>query len=445
MCPNRLALLAGIACAALGALPRHATAQPCAANVPHIHGQWTTLPYSMPINPISATLLRDGRVLIVAGSENDGYNDGRSYRNAVWDPSLPTQDGIEVQSMQYDVFCSGTATLFDGRPLVVGGTSDYSFTGESRASIFDPATSEFLQTQGMADGRWYATTTMLGDGRIMAFSGLRLNGSTSRTVEIFDLRNVTPWSSAVTAPFTPPLYPRMFLLPSGKVFFTGHGASSLTRSWIFDPGPRTWTQSAAVSGDRGYGTATLLPLYPPAYTPKVMTFGGGDPATATTQIIDLSAGSPSWSSGPVMSTGRIEMNATILPNGKILAAGGSVSNETPDAAGRSADLYDPANPGLGFAPAGAAAFSRLYHSVALLLPDATVATIGSNPGARGRYEPAIEIYTPSYLFDANDEPITTRPVITSVSSGPFGYNAAFSVQYTSESAIASAVLVRPGS
>src|SRR5205085_2339626 len=90
----------------------------------------------------------------------------------------------------------------------------------------------------------------------------------------------------------------------------------------------------------------------------------------------------------------------------------------------------------------------LYHSTALLLPDATVLSIGSNPGARGSYEPAIEIYTPPYLFDANDGLITTnRPSITAISpgSGALGYGTPFSVTYTGTSAIRAAVLVRPGS
>jgi hypothetical protein len=70
---------------------------------------------------------------------------------------------------------------------------------------------------------------------------------------------------------------------------------------------------------------------------------------------------------------------------------------------------------------------------------------GSNPDG-GNYEPAIEIYTPPYLFDANDQPITTRPAITGISPAArvFGYNAPFSVTYTSASPISSAVLVRPG-
>src|SRR5690348_4570928 len=146
-----------------------------------------------------------------------------------------------------------------------------------------------------------------------------------------------------------------------------------------------------------------------------------------------------------MSTGRIQMNAIILPNGKVLAEGGSVNNESPDTPGKQADLYDPVSNSIS--SGGRATYSRLYHSTALLLPDATVMSMGSNPGSRGLYEPAIEIYTPPYLFDANDHliPISNRPQITGVSAQVIGYGAQFSVSYSSSSAISSAVLVRPGS
>src|SRR5262245_50008254 len=140
-------------------LPSPATAQMCAAvNVPKVVGEWVTLPYQMPINPISATLLHTGKVLIVAGSENDARNNSEgseSYRNAIWDPTGAGQSSISVQTVDYDVFCSGVAALPDGRALVVGDTSDYSFTGENRASIFDPALGQqrFVQSQNMVDGR----------------------------------------------------------------------------------------------------------------------------------------------------------------------------------------------------------------------------------------------------------------------------------------------------
>jgi PKD repeat protein len=420
-------------------------AQSCPVNTPHIQGVWKTLPYLMPINPINATLLHTGKVLIVAGSENDASNNSKgseSYRNAVWDPSDPTANGIAVQEIEYDVFCSGTATLPDGRALVVGGTSDYSFKGDNRASFFDPATNEFAQSQNMVNGRWYATATTLGDGRIMTFSGLSLSGGTNNTVEIYDLNNAgAGWSSPTTAPFSPPLYPRLFLLPNGNVFYAGTESAS---AWIFNPGAGSWTKSATSTMTRNYGSSVLLPLLAPNYTPRVMNFGGGSPATSSTEIIDLSAATPSWKPGPSMSTGRIQMNAVILPNGKVLAEGGSVNNESPDTPGKRADVYDPVSNTMS--SGGTAAYSRLYHSTALLLPDATVMSMGSNPSSRGSYEPAIEIYTPPYLFDANDNLITTdRPTITMVTPGVLGYGASFTVNYTSTSPISSAVLMRPGS
>ena len=214
----------------------------------------------------------------------------------------------------------------------------------------------------------------------MAMSGLTKTGGTSTTVEIYDLTNAgAGWNSPTSVPFTPPLYPRIALLPNGTVFYTAHGSGgSNANAWIFNPTNGSWTVSAARTSDRSYGSSVILPLLPPNYAPRVMNFGGGNPATATTDIIDLSAASPSYTPGPNMSTGRIQMNAVILPNGKVLAEGGSANNEAPDTPGKTADLYDPVTN--TFTSAGAAAYSRLYHSVALLLPDATVVSMGSNPG-----------------------------------------------------------------
>src|SRR5262245_42553775 len=118
----------------LGVVAPSISAQTCTVNIPHIDGEWRTLPYLMPINPISATLLNTGKVLIVAGSENDAKNNSHgaeSYRNAVWDPTGATQGSITVQNMENNVFCSGTSALPDGRALVVGGTSDYFSKGNN--------------------------------------------------------------------------------------------------------------------------------------------------------------------------------------------------------------------------------------------------------------------------------------------------------------------------
>src|SRR5699024_3804575 len=127
------------------------------------------------------------------------------------------------------------------------------------------------------------------------------------------------------AGWTPPLYPRMHLLPNGKVFYSGSGRASR----IFDPAAKTWSATVATtkySGTRKYGTSVLLPLGPAdGYRARVMIFGGGNPATTTTETIEPLAAAPAWTTGPPMSQPRIEMNATILPNGKVLAVGGSLN------------------------------------------------------------------------------------------------------------------------
>jgi hypothetical protein len=431
--------------------PGRLEAGTCPVNIPHLNGRWVTLPYELPLNPVSTTLLHTGKVLIVAGSENDPANNTHGteyYRAAIWNPASLLKS-VVVQDLGYDVFCSGTAVLPDGRPLVVGGTNTYgAFTGDNRASLFDPVGVRFAQSESMVDGRWYATAKTLGDGRIMAFSGTSLTkAKVNKTVEIYDLADAgVGWNSPQTAPFSPPLYPRMELLPDGTVFFTGQGSGTATANgWIFDPVSETWTMSAKTTLTRVYGTAVILPLLPPSYTPKVMNFGGGLPPTNTTEIIDLSAALPTWAPGPSMSAFRIMLDATLLPTGGVLAQGGSATREVPDDQGKSADLYDPVAGTMS--SAGTAAFSRLYHSTALLLPDATVMSVGSNPGKTGRYEPAIEIYTPPYLFDSTDQVITNRATITGVIPGgtALGYGTPFSVSYTSPSPISAAVLVRPGS
>ena len=96
-CPTFLLLVA----AAAAALPGEARSQTCSSSVPHVTGQWTTLPYQMPINPIDATLLPTGQVLIVAGSENDARNNSPGA-------------SIAVQNLDYDVFCSGIESSMSG-------------------------------------------------------------------------------------------------------------------------------------------------------------------------------------------------------------------------------------------------------------------------------------------------------------------------------------------
>jgi hypothetical protein len=62
----------------------------------------------MPINPVRADLLRDGKVLIVAGSENEPDNENNSV-SAVWD--LAAHGHCSTDAF-WDVFCN-VGTFFE--------------------------------------------------------------------------------------------------------------------------------------------------------------------------------------------------------------------------------------------------------------------------------------------------------------------------------------------
>ena len=173
----------------------------------------------------------------------------------------------------------------------------------------------------------------------------------------------------------------------------------------------------------------------------MIIFGGNNPATNTTEIIDFSAATPKWAYGPNMSQPRIEMNGTMLPNGKILALGGSLKDEDTSTASLQADLYDTATNTMS--AAGSEAYARVYHSVSLLMPDGTVWVAGGNP-MRGTYEQHVEVYTPPYLYNSSGD-LATRPTITSVSNSVIGYGSSFTVTTPDAANISSVVLMKNGS
>src|SRR6266567_6528418 len=413
----------------------------------NVIGQWSTASYNIPINPIHVALLYNGKILVAAGSGNcppsqSGCPSGAPYGQSnnsgalLLDPVAGTRTQFSVS---WDMFCNAMVVLQDGRAFINGGTIQYDpFFGALTSSIFDPATNTFTNVQNMAHGRWYPTLTTLADGRVMTFSGLTETGGTNTAAEIYTVG--TGWSTQYIASWTPPLYPRMHLLPNGTIFYSG----STPNSAIFNPANTTWTTNVATtnySGTRTYGTSVLLPLTPANnYDPKVMIMGGNSPATNTTEIIDMGASNPKWVLGPNMSQARIEMNAVILPNGKVLAVGGSANDEDTSTLSLNADLYDPASN--TFSSAGANSTQRLYHSVALLLPDATVWLAGGNP-ARGTYNNTVEIYKPAYLFNSSGG-AATRPSITSAPSS-VAWGNQFVVQTPNAASISSVVLVRNGS
>src|SRR5262245_66183098 len=69
----------------------------------HVVGQWTTLPYLMPINPVHLALLRNGKVLVVSGSGNVATE--TNFRAGLWDPRSAT---IPTPALAWDRSCTAT-------------------------------------------------------------------------------------------------------------------------------------------------------------------------------------------------------------------------------------------------------------------------------------------------------------------------------------------------
>jgi N-acetylneuraminic acid mutarotase len=111
-----------------------------------------------------ATLLADGRVLIVGGSdERDG--DG-AYRNAeVFNPTNGTFAAVKNNMNAARYKLQGTAILLpNGKVLIAGGAN--------RAEVFDPATNSFSYASGdMGTKRLFATATLLKNGQVLITGG----------------------------------------------------------------------------------------------------------------------------------------------------------------------------------------------------------------------------------------------------------------------------------
>ena len=84
-----------------------------------LQGQWSVASYQMPINPVHAALLKNGKVLVVAGSGNClplsvRLSSGRALWAANGSGALlvdPTTGAITQFTFAWDMFCNGMLVL----------------------------------------------------------------------------------------------------------------------------------------------------------------------------------------------------------------------------------------------------------------------------------------------------------------------------------------------
>jgi Domain of unknown function (DUF1929)/Concanavalin A-like lectin/glucanases superfamily/Galactose oxidase, central domain len=450
------------------------TAAP-AAQGPADVGAWQVLPFHSEVLAVHAALLPSGDVLFAAGSGNSltrfqspdfGDVAKKIWVSVVWDPTISPPPGNDTNFFHpatphdgggkvLDFFCGGETFLPDGRLLSAGGTLVFAhpgagFTGRADTVVFDPATEQWAGRHLMQHGRWYPSLINLGDGRVLVTAGLSETGRRNTSIETF-----FPGSNSWQVSRTPqqfgglPLYAHLYLLADGSVCYAGGHmddgpADALRLDLSRDPVVVTPLPGLSQVSARDQCASVLLP---PAQAQRVMIMGGapgGGDAIKDVDVVDFSDPHPVYRPAAALAKGRKHLNATLLPDRTVLVTGGSGRNEAAPLATNEAEVYDPGTD--TWQTLAAASVTRMYHSVALLLPDGRVVTAGGNPkqGTHVEWdndpneEMRLEIYSPPYLFRG------ARPVIDAVSA-EWRYGQTVNIASPDAEHLRWASLIRPGS
>jgi hypothetical protein len=263
-------------------------------------------------------------------------------------------------------------------------TDPYHFLYRSHQDDF--SRNVFTSGPALSVARGGATVTPLLNGKVLIAGGVGPDLTVLNSTELYD-----PATNKVTAgPSMPSLKTARWaatatLLPNGKVLIAG-GASAysdgsgagLASTELYDPTTNTIAAGPAMNGGRLGATATLLP------DGKVLIAGGS--AQQSTDLYDAYANSfaPAVFQ-PALNDAYNYATATLLPNGKVLIAGGfgfggdSISGT---------ELYDPATNTLAPGPSMTAARSS---PTATFLPNGKVLIAGGGPpwlNSTDLYDPA---------------------------------------------------------
>ncbi|WP_210415639.1 kelch repeat-containing protein [Bdellovibrio sp. ZAP7] len=266
----------------------------------------------------TATTLQDGRILVIGGVSLDS-SIAALKSVEIFDPTTSRwTDAAPLAQAR----ARHTATLLgNGKILVVGG-SDQS-TYYATAELFDPSTNTWSSAGTMTVMRSDHSATLLQDGRVLIAGGATSAGSFTASMEIYDPAT-SSWSSAGTNLPEPRMNHAAVLLNSGKVFFVGgqNPPVVLTTTAIYDPmGAPTWGAAPTLTTGRAYLTASLLK------DGRVVVIGGiastGNPSPLVNIFDPSSPGS--FSSGTSLSTARYGHTATAVDN-QVIVTGGFSNN-----------------------------------------------------------------------------------------------------------------------
>jgi hypothetical protein len=330
----------------------------------------------------TATLLRNGKVLI-AGGAPDSSNGGVGVIGSaeLYDPTTGrfTMTGSLVAARAFH-----TATLLkDGRVLIAGGygslnvktcspdgATDSTGGGPlASAELYDPTTGKFTRTGSMIAARDGATAALLPDERVLVATA----SDTTKAAEVYDPTSGTFTSTgSVLADYD---NANAILLPTGKVLLVGPTMVGGPGAELYDPASGRFDAvsvelppgAATAAGSERYGeeteTATMLK------DGRILLGILGDLVT-----YDPQSGSFTLS-GSISAPGKwLAPTSTLLSDGRVLFSGGFLLSDdgSTQTATDMAGLYDPVT---GFHLISAMASSRA-EATATLLPDGTVLMAG---------------------------------------------------------------------
>jgi Domain of unknown function (DUF1929)/Fibronectin type III domain len=391
-------------------------------------GEWAPL-QSWPFEAIHMFLLSTGHILAM-----DGWQ--QPEPTFEWNPTT----GAFTQSTAPDsIFCSGMAQLPNGEVMTVGGYGSLSTgkIGIVDTSLYNPTTGQWSRLANMHNPRWYPDVTELADGRYVAISGNSTDANTwANTPEVYDpvANTWTQLTKVSTSQIKEEEYPFSYLIPNGNVFTIG---PSEDVSYELNVPNETWT-SVGASGITN-GSSVM-------YRPGKILYSGGAPsviettnATAETATIDLTQATPKWRKIEPMHNKRIYHTLTMLANGEVLAVGGGKTSDQDEITSGvlPTEIWNPTTE--TWTTAAPIAAARNYHSSAVLMPDGRVLVAGGGHpnGLSDQAQFSSQLYSPPYLFQG------ARPTIASA-PGAAGYNAPITIITPDAASIGSVNLVSLG-
>ncbi len=259
----------------------------------------------------TASLLADGRVLVVGGKGTVGFAAPSLATAELYDPVAGTWS--PAASLAFARVAHAAVRLADGRVLVAGGTT----TGQA-SEVYEPALDRWTRVGDLAAARSALTATLLPSGRVLAVGGSGTAGADT-SAELFD-PDTGQWTPT-GSPTSSRVAHAAALLRDGTVLISGTSDYFLRSSETYDPATGTFTAAGNLAARRSWHEMLALPD-----GGAMVFFGYPDDASRYPETFDPT--SRTWSRGAPLPAARSGVTASLLADGTVVIIGGAPTAPT---------------------------------------------------------------------------------------------------------------------